>query len=769
MVDPVVTSPSPLGQRLARADGWDKVTGHMTYVADVKLPGMLHAKLLRSPHAHARIRSIDTAKARALPGVRLVVTGPELEIVDREPATRARAILAIGRVRFQGQPVAAVVADDVHTAEEALDLIQVDYEVLPAAIDPLDALKADAPLVREQVVESDDAEAQAHATVATQAEKDTSARPSNVATRVHFRRGDVAQGFAESDVVIAHTYRVPHVHQSYLEPRAAIASWDNQGNLTVYASTQGQFFMRSELSAILRLPEHRIKIVPLEIGGGFGAKIQPIVEGITALLAKKVKRPVKLVLTRNEELIAATPAPETIIEIKTGAKRDGTLTALQARVVMDSGCFPGGPLNVCCLVLGGFYKFPHLDIEGIEVLTHKPSQAAYRAPGAPHATFAIEGQMDALARALGIDPLELRLRHCIREGDPLPNNQPWPTNGLWAVLEAIGQHPLWRDRVPAPNRGVGFAVGGWLGGIQPASASVRMSPDGSLSVITGAIDLTGTNTVFRQIAAAELGVPAEEITVRTADTDSAPYAGMSAGSKVTYTVGNAVKAAAADARRQILEIASRELEAAPADLEIANGAVRVKGTDRAISLAEIGHKSTAFGGKYQPVFGRGAITVTTQSPGFAGQIAEVEIDPETGNVSLLRYVAIQDVGKALNPTLVEGQMHGGSAQGIGIGLTEQLVYSSDGRLLNASLLDYRKLTAIDLPRIETILLEVPTPYGPFGAKGVGEPPIVPGPGAIANAVRAATGCDFTDLPITPEKIVAALAKARVGSGVGGAG
>jgi CO/xanthine dehydrogenase Mo-binding subunit len=759
MTDTVANGSAALGERVERAEARDKVTGHMTYVSDLKLPGMLHAKLLRSPHAHARIRSIDLSRARALPGVRLVVAAEDLGFREREPTTRARAVLAVGRVRFQGQPVAAVLADDVHTAEEALDLIAVDYEVLPAAIDVIDAMRPDAPRVRDQGAESDTAEAQAHATVATGETKADTATPPNVASKVHFKRGDVEQGFAESDVIVERTYHIPHVHQSYMEPRATIASWDNQGNLTVYASTQGQFFMRSELSAILKVPESKIRIVALEIGGGFGAKIQPIIEPIAALLARKAKRPVKLVLSRNEELVAATPAPETILELKTGARRDGTLTALKSRIIMDSGCWPGGPLNVCCLIVGGFYKFESIDIDGTEVLTHKPSQAAYRAPGAPHGTFAIEGQMDALADALGIDRLELRLKNCIVEGDPMPHNQPWPNNGMKQVLEAIGRHPIWKDRTRQPNRGVGFAVGGWLGGIQPAAASVRMSPDGSLSVITGAIDLTGTNTVFRQIAAAEIGVDVADITVHTADTDSAPYAGMSAGSKVIYTVGNAVKAAAADARRQILEIASRELEASPADLEIHDGKVSVKGTpDRAIPLTRIGHISTAFGGKYEPVFGRGNITVTVQSPGFAGQIAEVEVDPDTGNVTILRYVSIQDVGKAINPTLIEGQIQGGSAQGIGIGMSENLVYSVDGRLLNGSLLDYRKMTAIDLPPIETVLVEVPSPFGPFGAKGVGEPPIVPGPAAIANAVRDATGCDFTELPVTPERVVAALAR-----------
>lgn len=749
--------PAAIGQRLERGEGRDKVTGRTTYVADMKLPRMLHAKLLRSPHAHARIRSIDVAKARALPGVRAVLTAEDLPASAKTPTSRARLVLASGAVRFQGQPVAAVAADDVHTAEEALDLIAVDYDVLPAAIDPLAAMQPGAPLVREPDVEADTAEAQAHATVATTEEKRADDRPSNISSHLHFHRGDPVQGFAEADLIVEHTYRVPHVHQSYMEPRAAVATWDNPSHLTVYVSAQGQFALRGEVADIVGVPSSQVRVIPQEIGGGFGAKIQPIVEPITAFLAKATGRPVKLVLTRQEDLVAATPAPEAIVELKTGAKKDGTLTALKARVVMDSGCFPGGPLNNVCLLVGGLYKFPNFDIEGFEVLTHKPSQAAYRAPGAPHGTFAIESQMDAMAKALGMDRMEFRLRHCVDSGDLMPHGKPWPLIGMRPVLEAIAAHPAWKDFQPSPNRGIGFAVGGWLGGLQPASASVRMNPDGSLTVITGAIDLTGTNTAFRQIAAAELGLPAESLIVQTADTDGAPFAGTSAGSKVIYSVGGAVKAAATDARRQILEIASHELEAAPEDLEISDGSVRVKGApSRSVPLTKIASASTRFGGTYDPVFGRGVSSVTQQSPGFSGQLAEVEVDPDTGKVNLRRYVCFQDVGKAINPTLVEGQMQGGSVQGIGIGLSEELVYSRDGRLMNQSLLDYRQMTAIDLPDIETVIVEVPSPYGPFGAKGAGEPPIVPGPGAIANAVRDATGQAFPDLPITPDKIIRAL-------------
>ncbi len=757
MTDILAPDASPIGQRLERAEGQDKVLGRAMFVADLKLPGMLHAKLLRSPHAHARIRRIDVSKAKALPGVRAVLTGADMPAPVRQPTSRARAVLAVNRVRFIGQPVAAVAADDVHTAEEALDLIEVEYDVLPAATSAIEAMKDGAPLVRQDDVEADTSESQAHATVAISEEKPATDKPSNVASHLHFRRGDVEAGFADSDLIVEHTYHIGQVHQGYLEPRAAAAAWDGQGHVTVYVGLQGQFAARGELAAILGIPESRVKVVPLEIGGGFGAKIQPIVEPITAMLAKVTRRPVKLVLTRTEELIAATPSPETIVELKTGAKKDGTLTALTARVIMDSGCFPGGPLNNVCLLVGGLYKFPNFDVEGFEVLTHKPSQAAYRAPGAPHGTFAIESQMDALARGLGLDRMQFRLKNCIEGGDLMPHGRPWPLNGMRQVLEAIASHPAWKDYQPGPNRGIGFAVGGWMGGLQPSAASVRMNPDGSLGVITGAIDLTGTNTAFRQIAAAELGLPLESITVQTADTDSAPFAGTSAGSKVIYTIGSAVQAAAADARRQILEIASHELEAAPDDLEIHGTGVRVKGAPtRSISLAQIGNLSTRFGGKYEPVFGRGSVNVTQQAPGFSGQLAEVEVDPQTGNVTLRRYVCFQDVGKAINPTLVEGQMQGGSAQGIGIGLSEQLVYNADGRLLNPTLLDYRKMTAIDLPPIETVIVEVPAPAGPFGAKGAGEPPIVPGPAAIANAVRDATGRDFPDLPITPAKVVAAL-------------
>jgi len=752
-----VTETLAIGQRLDRADGRDKVTGHATYVADVKLPGMLHAKLLRSPHAHARILSINVERARALAGVRCVLTAKDLDRLEREPSSRARAILAVDRVRYHGQPIAAVAADDVHTAEEAIDLIEVEYDVLPAVVDPLQSLEDGAPLVREQATETDDSEALAHGSVTAGEVKVAGNKPTNVTSRVHYHRGDVEAGFAAADVVVEKTYHIGHVHQGYMEPRATIATWDAQDRLTFYVSAQGQFSIRSELSNVLGIPESKIKIFAMEIGGGFGAKIQPIIEPIAAYLAKRTRRPVKLVLTRGEDLIAATPAPEFIMEVKSGAKKDGTLTAVKARVIMDPGCFPGGPLNNACLLIGCLYRFPNLDVEGIEVLTHKPSQAAYRAPGAHHGTFAIESQMDAMARALGIDRFEFRLKNCIVEGDLMAHGEPWPNNGMKQVLQAMAEHPIWKNRASAPNRGVGFAVGGWLGGIQPASASVRMNPDGSLCVITGAIDLTGTNTAFRQIAAAELGLPAEDITVQTGDTDSAPYAGTSAGSKVIYAVGGAVQAAAADARRQILEIASHELEASPADLEISDGKVRVKGTaERSVSLSHIGSASTRYGGKYEPVFGRGSVAVTQRSPGFSGQLAEVSVDPDTGKVSILQYACVQDVGKAINPTLVEGQMQGGSVQGIGMGLSEELVYSKEGRLLNQSLLDYRKMTAIDLPKIDTVIVEVPSPFGPFGAKGVGEPPIVPGAAAIANAVRDATNRDFPDLPITPDKVVRAL-------------
>jgi len=753
-----------VGVAIPRPDGPEKVTGRVQYVADIKTKGMLHAKLLRSPHAHARILSIDTSAARALPGVRAVITAKDIPQLKKKAPTRAHAVLAIDRAVFMGQPVAAVAADEPAIAEEALDLIKVEYQVLPVAVDPLKSMQPGAPPVADAGTEADTSEALAHSAVAI-AKSEAPAKAVNISQQARLTRGDVAKGFAESDHVLERTYRVPMVHQGYLEPHAVLAEWDRNGLLTLWASTQGSFNTRSEVADVLGIPENRIRVIPVECGGGFGGKIRALCEPITAVLAQVTGRPVRYVMTRREELEAGMPAPQVIIKLKTGVKRDGTLMAIDAETVIDSGAFSGAVLAVSAVFLGSMYKWPSFDIRGFEVLTHKPSVAAYRAPVAPQTIFAIESQMEQIARDLGLDPVEFRMRHLIQEGDQMVNGQPWQSNGAKQVLARIAEHPHWKSRKQwvaaggnGKRRGVGLALGGWLGGLQPTGATVRLNPDGSLAVLTGQVDIAGTNIALAQIAASAYGVDTDLVRITTGDTDTAPVTGLSAGSKTIYTVGAAVLQAAEDARRQTFEIAAKELEASVHDLELVDGKVVVRGMpDKGITLATIGKKGNLYMSKTPPVLGRANPAFTQQAPGFAAQLARLEVDPDTGEVTIHDFVVVQDVGKAINPIGVEGQMQGGAVQSLGMALTEGLIFDDNGRLTNPSLLDYRKLTAADLPSLETIIVEVPSPAGPFGARGVGEPPIVPAPAAIANALQDATGARLTELPLSPERIALALA------------
>ncbi len=752
-----------VGRPVDRIDAPAKVTGEAVYGDDLRLPRMLHAKLVHAPVAHARIRRIDASKALAVPGVEAVITASDLPPHRHDPDNRPRVLLARDEVLFFGQPVAAVLARDPYTAAYARDLVEVEYEELPAVLDPLEAMREDAPPARMGVIrEADRSEEQGHITIEVE-QPQAQARPSNVSSTITFKRGDVEAGLAEADAVVEGTWRSAMVHQSYIEPHVVIADYDLRGELRIWSSTQASFHVRHEVARTLGLPEGRVRVTATEVGGGFGGKIY-LYEPLVAALAMCVRRPVKLFLSRKEDMLAATPSPQAIVQLKAGMKADGTLCALQARVIFDAGAFPGAPVLPGCLLIGGSYKCPNLDIQGFEVLTNKVSVGALRAPGAPHVAFALESAMDMLARRLELDPLEVRLKNAVERGDPLPSGQPYPAIGLKECLRAIAESDLWRNRNQVrahPYRGVGLAVGGWLGGLQPASATVSLNADGTINVTVGAVDLTGTNTSFAQIAAEELNVPLEMVSVVTGDTGAAPYAGMSAGSKTTYTVGRAVKLAAEDARQQILAIASQRLEAPPEELEMEDGVVWVRGQrEKQVTFRELGRLTTGFGARYAPIVGRGAITARRQAPGFTAQAAEVEVDPDTGRVRVLRYVVAQDVGFAINPKSVEGQMQGGAAQGLGMALSEEMVYDRKGRLLNPNLLDYRLPTTCDVPPIEAIIVEVPSEEGPYGARIVGEPSIVPGPAAIANAVADALGVRVFEAPITPERVLRALGKVR---------
>lgn len=740
-----------VGKAVRRIDGYEKVTGQVRYAGDLSLPGMLHARLVVSPYAHARIIRIDPTAALHLPGVVQVVTGRDLPIAKLESSRKGEPI-ARQEVVFAGQPVAVVLAESESVAEDAVPLVDVEYEPLPAVLDLNEAMAPDAPLVRRHRIGAAE-DISLHATVGGSQEEDGPPLPPNVSNRIRFRRGDVDRGFREADVVVERSYRTQWAHQSYIEPQSAVAWLDPLGTLTIWSSTQAVFYTRQEIAKVLGLPAHRVKIVPMPVGGGFGGKFV-LIEPLVASVAMVAKRPVRLVFTRVEEFQASNPASQAMLDLKIGVKKDGQLTALQARVLYDTGAFPGSPLGISCILLGA-YNWPNLDILGLEVLTNRVGPGAYRAPGAPQAFFALESTIDDVARAIALDPLELRLKNACMEGDPQPDGSPFPKIGLRQCLERLKEHPAWLRRGhKGAAEGIGIAIGGWPGGLEAASAACRLDHDGTFTIVTGSVDLTGTNTTFAVIAAEILGLPIAKIRVVNGDSDTAPYAGVSGGSKVTYTVGAAVRRAAEEARRQVLAIAADQLEVSPDDLELVDGVARVKGVpSRSLTLAEIAGLA---GNRYEPVDGRGGSAIRTNAPGYAAHLARVAVDRQTGRLEVREYVAVHDVGFAINPAAVEGQIMGGVTQGLGWALWERMVYDEQGTLLTGSLLDYAIPTALDVPPITPVLVEVPSPDGPFGAKGVGEPPVIPVPAAVANAIRDAIGVRLCELPMTAEKVRRAL-------------
>jgi len=749
---------SVIGRSLRRVDGEEKVTGRARFAADLELRGLLHGRLLLSPHAHATIRRIPRDAALAVPGVVAVFTADDLPHDGAAPSSRAHCLLARGEVRFAGEPVAVVVAETEASAQDGLERLAsaTEYEPLPALVDPIAASAPDAPLVQPDL-SGKSGEALLHAALKT-ADEPAADRPSNVASRVRFSRGDVDHGFRDAAVVVARRFRTSVVHQAYLEPHASVAEYDPYGRrLTVWTATQGLFYAREAIAGVLGLPESSVRVLPMVFGGGFGAKIV-LLEPLAGALAMRLGRPVRLTLTRVDEFQTGTPAPQSVLEVKVGARQDGSLCALQARLVFDAGAFPGAPVAIAGLLLGGYYRIPHLDIQGHEVLTHKAPVGAYRAPGAPQATFAIESVVDELARALGANPLEFRLRNVSQAGDPMPNGEPWPRIGLREALEALRDDPLARPRGRVPGEGVGVAIGGWLGGLEPASACVRLNADGTVQVLVGSVDISGTATGLAQITAEAMGIPVAHVRVVGGDTDAAPAAGMAGGSKIIYTVGAAVQGAADDARRQVIRLAAARLEAAEADLEIVDGRAQVRGAPgRAVAVADLAKMTSGFGAGRPPVFGVASQAITERAPAFGAHLARVRVDPESGRVQVLEYAVAQDVGRAINPASVRAQIHGGVAQGIGWALFERMDYDAEGGLATASFLDYALPRAGDVPPIRTTLVEVPSERGPYGAKGVGEPPVVPVAAAIGNAIADATGARVDRLPMTPDVVVAAVA------------
>ena len=752
-----------VGTRAPRLDGLEKVTGAARFGADIHITGMLHGKMLTSPHAHARILSIDTRDAEATPGVKAVITAKDFPIFEQQQAIdfiaeqfrgariMAEHFMARDKVLYRGHPVAAIAATSPHIAEEAAKLIHVDYEVLPAVFTIEDALKDDAPLVHDSLT----------TVIRGQAGREVSDTKSNVASHTQLTRGDLETGFKEAEVIVEREYSTQPVHPGYIEPFASTAQWNPDGYVTVWTTTQGTFDVREGTASIIGIPESMLKVIAMECGGGFGGKgpnTNPL-NPMAVILSKKSGLPVKMVMSRKETFESTCPASATYIRLKMGADKSGRITAAQCYLAYQAGAFPGSPVGAGVQNGLAAYKVENFQVDGYDVVTNTQKMQSYRAPGQPPATFAVESVIDELAEKLGMDPMEFRLRNAVQEGERMPNGVLYPRIACMEILEAMKTHPHYNATLDGPNRGRGVsvaarAIGGE--GATPHVATISVNANGTITLMTGSNDLSGTRTTVAMQAAEVLGLEATDVVSTVGDTDSAGWSGVANGSKITYSTGLAAIAAAEEVKLQMSARAALVWEVQPEDVEFKNGTfVCTKNQADRMSFKELAGRLMRTGG---PITCAGYSFPT--GPGgviFGGNLVDVEVDPETGKVRILRYTTFIDVGKAVHPSFVEGQAQGSTAQGVGWALNEEYFYTGDGAIANSTFLDYRMPTTLDLPMIDTVIVEVPNPGHPFGLRGrAGEIPIVPVIGAVANAVYNATGVRMTRVPMTPGAIIEAL-------------
>ncbi len=744
-----------VGTRPVRPDGIDKVTGKAIYGPDFVAAGMIHGAILRSPHAHARIRSIDTSRAEALPGVKAVVTSADFPgqsakiIAAGETSSSLRDIaatcLAHGKVLYVGHAAAAVAATTKAIAEAAAKLIVVDYEVLPHVIEVEDALAEGAPILHEHMI--------------TKGLDPAPDSPSNAANCLVMTRGDADAAMAGAAVIVSGHYRTVPVHQGYIEPHACVASWNADGQGQLWVSSQGHFDIRNQTASVLHIPSSDLRTYPLEIGGGFGGKTGIYLEPVAMLLSKKAGRPVRLAMSREDVFCGSGPAPGIVVDLTIGADADGTLKAIKAEFWYQVGAFCGSAVNSGMATLLGTYRIANAHLCGWDVVSNFPGTKAYRAPGAPQMAFALESCLDDLARKLDMDPLDLRLRNAVRPGDPGPHHVPHGAIGFVECLEAAKAHPHWTAPLGA-NQARGVAGAFWMNYGGPSTVSVALSGDGSVQVTTGSPDIGGSRASMAIMAAEVLQVPYERVRVAIADTASIGYSMVTGGSRVTFATGKAVVEAARKVEETLVTRAASLFGVAATDVEWRNGAAHCLTGESAgehLTIGAIAAKAGQFSG---PVSAEVSVNPLDYLPGFAVHICDTEVDPETGNVSIIRYTTVQDVGTAIHPDYVEGQMQGGAVQGIGWALNEAYVFDGNGRMENPGFLDYRMPVASDLPMIDTVMIEVPNPAHPYGVKGVGEAPIVPPLAAVANAVSRATGLPMRTLPLSPDRIWATIQAAK---------
>lgn len=732
-----------IGTRPNRPDGLDKVTGRAKYGADFNAPNMLHAAVLRSPHAHARITKIDTSKAEALSGVKAIVTRADFPTgLKGENFYLQENTIAGDRVLYDGHAVATVAATSALIAKDAIKLIEVDYEILPHVTDVDEAMKPDAPVIRE--------DAQDHSV--------PEGLPPNIVSYMDFGHGDLEAGFSDADLIMENTYKTEAAHQGYIEPHACVGQLGQDGKGEMWICTQGQWFIRKMCASVLGLEASQLRVTPSEIGGGFGGKTTIFSEALSLALSRKAGgRPVKLVMTRSEVLRATGPTASASMDVKIGMKKNGKMTAASAVFRMQGGAFPGmAPTGMALECAFANYQLPAVHHTGYDVLSNRPKSAAYRAPGSPMAAFAVESLVDEMCRELKLDPIEVRLLNGSREGSKSSFGPTFRKIGLIETLEAAKSHPNLKIEL-GPNQGRGVASGFWMNHGGETSISMALGEDGTVTLSIGTPDIGGSRASMALMVSETLGIPYEDVRVNVVETGSLGVNEPTHGSRATFAIGKAAVEACNEAIKEMCIRAANKWGIDPEAVDWFDGAAHPSGPNAGdfppMTIKEIGRRMGRTGG---PISGHHATTFAGAGESFGTHVVDVEVDPETGRTTVLRYLVVQDAGRAIHPSYVEGQFQGGAAQGIGWALNEEYIYGEDGTLQNAGFLDYRVPVASDLPMIDTIIVEVPSDSHPFGVRGVGETGIAPPLPAIANAIADATGKRLRHLPISPPKVLKAI-------------
>jgi CO/xanthine dehydrogenase Mo-binding subunit len=741
-----------VGTRTVRPDGVDKVTGRARFGADFNLPGQLVGRVLRSPHPHARILSIDTTKAEALPGVKAVVTRDDFADQPSEfiPAGEmmmnyrdvVRNVMAREKALYEGHPIAAVAATSAAIARRALKLIEVKYEVLPHVIDVVEAMRPDSPLLHDDLY-----------TAGVEPKPD---KASNIAKRVEITLGDIDEGFKKADMVIEREFKTQPVHQGYIEPHAALATVSEDGSAELWCTTQGHFIVRAHCARLLGMDIARIRVTASEIGGGFGGKTVVYLEPLALALSRKAKRPVKMVMTREEVFKSSGPTSGAVVRVKLGATKDGRFTAAFAELKYQAGAFQGSPVQPGVMCAYAPYDIDNVKVIGYDVVSNRPKVAAYRAPGAPISEYAVESVIDELAKKLAIDPIDLRMQNAAHEGTKAAYGPKFGPIGMEETLNAVKKTEHWNTPL-RKWQGRGVASGFWFNIGGETCAALTVNEDGTVSLVAGTPDIGGLRASLSMVAADELGIPYDKVRPIIGDTGSLGFTFLTGGSRSAFSGSMAIVEAAKQIKAELCARAAKLWDLKPDEVEFEAGRVKHKNDTsekfKPMSLADFAKVAGKTGG---PIGGYGRINAQGAGPSIGTHVVDLEVDPETGRVTILRYTVAQDAGRALHPSYVEGQYQGGAAQGIGWALNEEYVYGADGKLQNAGFLDYRMPVASDLPMIDPIVVEVPNPRHPYGVRGVGETPIVPPLAAVANAMESATGIRFTELPMSPPKVLKAL-------------